>query len=382
MQVIIGPRESLLKPLMVVSGVIESHPPMAILSNVLIRKEGSDVAFTGSNNEVQIRTHASIGAEGDPAAFTVSSRKILDLFKVLPNTEVTVSLSAPKRGISAEGGNQFSQKMEVKTATSRFSLQTIPAADYPAFPQEEFTNKVTVAADKLRYLLGLVHYAMAVQDIRYFLNGIRLEVKDRTIRAVATDGRRLALCDIAMDGEEDAAPVSATIPRRTVAELRRLLPDSDAPVTLEISEKQARFTFDGIELTTKLLEGKYPDYARVIPQNNDKLFLVDREALLGALHRTAVLTSDKFKGVRWMLNPGLLSVQSTNSEQEEGNDEIEVDYKGDPIDIGFNVDFLSDVLGSLKCEKVKVALSGPQGSALITMPDSDTFKYVLMPMRL
>ena len=180
--------------------------------------------------------------------------------------------------------------------------------------------------------------------------------------------------------------MSVTIPRKAVLELKRLLPEEDddkeIPVKIDFAANQARFTFNGVEVTTKLLEGTYPDYERVIPTNNDKVFLISREALLQALQRTAVLASDKFKGVRWLLSPGLLSIQSSNSDQEEGNDNIAVDYQGDPIDIGFNIDFLSDVLSNLKNDKVKIALSGPQGSALITMPESDDFKYVLMPMRL
>ena len=233
----------------------------------------------------------------------------------------------------------------------------------------------------------MVHYAMANQDIRFYLNAVRLVIKDGKVRAVATDGRRLAFCEITPDKNSVVSEdVSVTIPRKAVLELKRLLPEEDddkeIPVKIDFAANQARFTFNGVEVTTKLLEGTYPDYERVIPTNNDKVFLISREALLQALQRTAVLASDKFKGVRWLLSPGLLSIQSSNSDQEEGNDNIAVDYQGDPIDIGFNIDFLSDVLSNLKNDKVKIALSGPQGSALITMPESDDFKYVLMPMRL
>ena len=233
----------------------------------------------------------------------------------------------------------------------------------------------------------MVHYAMAIQDIRFYLNALRLVVKNGKIRAVATDGRRLAFCERSLPADaasqlSEGDVLAATIPRKTVTELKRLLPDTDAPVTIEFAPKRARFTFDTIEISTKLLEGKYPDYERVIPTNNNKTFLIDREELLGALHRTAVFASDKFKGVRWLLSPGLLSIQSSNSEQEEGNDDLVIDYQDEPIDIGFNVNFLSDVLSNLKTDKIKVSLSGPQGSALISMPDNDSFKYVLMPMRL
>lgn len=383
MQVIKGPRETLLKPLTIVGGIIDSHQTKSILSNVLIRKEGTDVTFTGTDLEILIRTHIANGVEGgEAAAFTVSARKALDLFKVLPDTEVTLSLGAPKKGIGAEGSSQISRKLEVKTASSRFSLQTLPAEEYPDFPQADFTSRIVLPASQFKYLLSMVHYAMAVQDIRFYLNALKLVVKEGKIRAVATDGRRLAFCEQPLEGSTGEEAMDAVIPRKTVTELKRLLPDTDTPVTIEIAAKQARFTFGDIEIITKLLEGKYPDYERVIPKNNDKVFLVNREELLGALHRTAVFASDKFKGVRWLLSPGMLSIQSSNSEQEEGNDDLAVDYQGDPIDIGFNVNFLSDVLSNLKTEKIRVALSGPQGSALITMPESEAFMYVLMPMRL
>ena len=383
MQVLKGSRESLLTPLT----IIETHQTVPILSNVLIQSDGSKVSFTGSNLEIQIKTHAELEQEGDPVAFTVSSRKIQDLIKSLPPTEVTISLGAARKAISAEGGNQVSQKMEVSTENSRFSLQTIPADKYPSCPDADFTSSATIPAKQLKYILSMVHYAMANQDIRFYLNAVRLVIKDGKVRAVATDGRRLAFCEITPDKNSVVSEdVSVTIPRKAVLELKRLLPEEDddkeIPVKIDFAANQARFTFNGVEVTTKLLEGTYPDYERVIPTNNDKVFLISREALLQALQRTAVLASDKFKGVRWLLSPGLLSIQSSNSDQEEGNDNIAVDYQGDPIDIGFNIDFLSDVLSNLKNDKVKIALSGPQGSALITMPESDDFKYVLMPMRL
>lgn len=388
MQVIKAPREVLLKPLTFVGGIIDSHQTKNILSNVLIQREGSDVTFTGTDLEIQIRAHLENSApDGESAAFTVSARKALDLFKVLPDTDVTLTLGDARKGIGAEGSNVVSRKLEVKTASSRFSLQTLPAEEFPEFPQTEFTGRIVMPSNEFKYLLSMVHYAMAVQDIRFYLNALRLIVKDGKVRAVATDGRRLACCERDLPGAADVqlpeeGELSATVPRKTVLELKRLLPDSDAPVMIEFAPKRARFTFETIEISTKLLEGKYPDYERVIPKNNTKTFLVDREELLGALHRTAVFASDKFKGVRWLLSPGLLSIQSSNSEQEEGTDDLAVDYQDEEIDIGFNINFLSDVLSNLKTEKIKVSLSGPQGSALITMPDSDAFKYVLMPMRL
>ncbi len=382
MEVIQGQREALLAPLATVSGIIDTHQTHPILGHVLVQTEGTKVTFTGSDLEIQIRTSANNEIDAGSTQFTVSAKKALDLFKVLPNTSVTLSLGEAQQSAVAGGASRISQKLEVSAGRSHFSLQTLPASDYPKFPAAEFTQSVHVTAGRLKYLLGMVHYAMAVQDVRFYLNGMRLVVKGEKISAVATDGRRLALCEQELAAAAEGGDFAVTVPRKTVAELRRLLPDDDTDVKIETAASQIRISFAAVEITSKLLEGAYPDYARVIPKNNDKEFLVDRETLLSAVHRTAVLASAKFMGVRWLLNPGLLSIQCTNTEQEEGTDEIAVDYQNDPIDIGFNINFLSDVLNNLKTEKVRVSLAGSQGSALITMPDNASFRYVLMPMRL
>lgn len=367
MQLVKAARDALLKPLQVVSGIVERRQTLPILANILIRKDGERLSFTATDLEIQIQTVADIAAGRDAAATTVSARKLVDILRALPETDVALSLA--------------NKKLTVQSARSRFNLQTLAAEEYPTVAQAEFTADFSLPAATLKYLLAMVHYAMAAQDIRYYLNGMLLVVEDQIVRAVATDGHRLALCEVSKDGG-GGAKIEAIVPRKTILELSRLLPDSEDPVRVQMAANQIKFSFGAIELVSKLVEGKFPDYVKVVPVGNDKVFIVGRELLMAALHRAAILTTDKFKGVRWVLAPGSLKITSTNADQEEAQEEIEIDYAGDGLDIGFNVTYLLDVLANLKAEQVRFALGDALGSALITMPDSERFKYVVMPMRI
>ncbi len=368
MQLVKATRDALLKPLQVVSGIVERRQTLPILANVLVRKDGEQVSFTATDLEIQIQTSAAIGAGRDAAATTVSARKLVDILRALPEADVALSLTG--------------KKITVQSGRSRFNLQTMAADEYPAVAAAEYTADFELPAGTLKYLLAMVHYAMAAQDIRYYLNGMLLVVDGQTVRAVATDGHRLALCEVAKDGAASGR-IEAIIPRKTIHELSRLLPDSpDEPVRVQMAASQVKFSFGGIELISKLVEGKFPDYTKVIPAGNTRRFSVGRELLSSALQRAAILTTDKFKGVRMVLGAGSLKINSTNSDQEDAQEELEIDYSGDGLDIGFNVTYLLDVLANLKCEQVSFALGDALGSALITMPDSEKFKYVVMPMRI
>jgi DNA polymerase-3 subunit beta len=361
-------RDALLRPLQVVSGIVERRQTLPILANVLVRKEGEKVAFTATDLEIQIQTSADVGAGKEAVATTVAARKLVDILRALPEADVTLALA--------------NKKLTLQSGKSRFALQTLSAEEYPTVAQAEFSADFTVPAATLKYLLAMVHFAMAAQDIRYYLNGMLLVVDGETVRAVATDGHRLALCEVTKDGGSTTGKIEAIVPRKTILELSRLLPDSEERVRVQMATNQVKFTFGAIELVSKLVEGKFPDYVKVIPANNTKLFAVSRELLSSALQRAAILTTDKFKGVRCVLGPGSLKISSTNADQEEAQEELEIDYGGDALDIGFNVNYLLDVLGNLKSENVRFALGDALGSALITMPDSEKFKYVVMPMRI
>jgi DNA polymerase-3 subunit beta len=239
---------------------------------------------------------------------------------------------------------------------------------------------ITLPQKQLRHLFGMVHFAMAQQDIRYYLNGLLMVVDGGEVKVVATDGHRLAYCAAKIGGNLGHHEV--IVPRKTVLELQRLLADSDDPVTVDLSSNRIRFVFGEVELLSKLVEGKFPDYNRVIPQNYRKSLELPRETWAGALQRASILTSEKFKGVRFTLESGTLKVQSSNAEQEEAVEELDVDYAGEPLDIGFNVTYLLDVIANLKTDTVRLQLGDANSSALISVPDDDSFKYVVMPMRI
>lgn len=367
MQIVKSSRDALLKPLQVVSGIVERRQTLPILANILVRKDGDTLSFTATDLEIQIQTKAQIGTGADAAATTVAARKLVDILRALPEADVALALA--------------NKKLTVASGKSRFQLQTLPAEEFPTVAQAEFTADFTLPAARFKYLLSMVHFAMAQQDIRYYLNGMLMVVEGNTVRAVATDGHRLALCEVGKD-DATAGKIEAIIPRKTIIELLRLLPDSEDALRVQIAANQIKLSFGDIELISKLVEGKFPDYNRVIPANNTKVFLIGREDLMHALARAAILTTDKFKGVRWVLGEGSLKINSTNADQEEAQEELEIDYVGEPLDIGFNVTYLLDVLGNLKNEQVRFALGDALGSALVTMPDSEAFKYVVMPMRI
>jgi DNA polymerase III subunit beta len=368
MQLVKTQRDTLLRPLQIVSGIVERRHTLPILANILIRKDGEKVSFLSTDIEVQITTNADVGSGGEVAATTVAARKLLDILRALPDSgEVTLTLA--------------NKRMTVQSGKSRFALQTLAAEEFPTVAQaEQFNAKVTLPQKTLKHLFNMVHFAMAQQDIRYYLNGLLLVVDGKNVIAVATDGHRLAFCQVETD--QDFARQEVIIPRKTILELQRLLEDLENPVDLEIANNQVKLTFADIELISKLVEGKFPDYTRVIPKGYKNNFTIDRLQLLHALQRTAIMTSDKFKGVRCIISPGSLKISSTNADQEEAVEEVEIDYGGDSVDIGFNVTYLLDVLNNLKCDNINIALGDANSSALITVPENADFKYVVMPMRI
>ena len=299
----------------------------------------------------------------------MAARKLLDILRALPEaSEVSLSLQ--------------DKRLQVKAGRSRFNLQTLPAEDFPRIAASEGTSGTFSIPQKLlRTLLALVQYAMAQQDIRYYLNGLLMVIDNGMLKLVATDGHRLAFAYRAVDTKE-LPHQEVILPRKTIIELAKLLADSEDPVAIELSANQARFSFGDILLVSKLVEGKFPDYSRVIPQNQPKSQRLRRLELLASLQRAAILTSDKFRGVRWVLSNDSLKIICNNTEQEEAQEEIDVVYKGDALDIGFNVGYLLDVLNNLDDEEIICGLGDANASALITLPDRDDFKYVVMPMRI
>jgi len=361
-------QDKVLSVLQSVAGIVERRHTLPILANVLIRKTGSALQLTTSDLEIQIRTTAELDGDAGNFTTTVGARKLIDILRTMPSDQ-TVSLESNQNKLILKGGK------------SRFTLQSLPAEDFPLVQEAaSFGPSFSVPQKTLKELLHQVSFAMAVHDIRYYLNGILFVAEGKQLSLVATDGHRLAFASAILDVEVPRQEV--ILPRKTVLEMQRLLSDKEGAIEMQFAGNQAKFTFDGMEFVTKLVEGKFPDYNRVIPKNHKNTITMGRTALLATLQRTAILTSEKFKGVRLNLEPGVLRVASSNAEQEEAVDELEIDYNGDAIEIGFNVTYLIDALTNMDQDMVQVDLADSNSSALITIPENTTFKYVVMPMRI
>src|SRR3954467_11764012 len=361
-------RDELLAPLAAVSGIIERRHTLPILPNGLIDGRGENLSFLATDIEIQIAARSGLGGARDSRAFTVGARKLLDILRALPeDAEVNLQMQ--------------DKRLLVKAGRSRFTLQTLPAEDFPRLARAAGDSaRFSLPQKVLRRQLGLVHYAMAQQDIRYYLNGLLMVVEGGELKLVATDGHRLAFASMAL--EADLARQEAIVPRKTVLELTKLLADSDEEVRIELSAGQAAFGFGSIELVSKLIDGKFPDYTRVIPTGHKNKLQTGRELLRQALQRAAILSNEKFRGVRWVLNDGSLKIVSSNADQEEAQEELEVDYKGDALDIGFNVNYLLDVLNNVPGTELECAFGDSSSSALISYGSEQGFKYVVMPMRI
>jgi DNA polymerase-3 subunit beta len=361
-------RDALLAPLQSVSGIVERRHTLPILSNVLLEKQGEALTLIATDIEIQITTHSEhVGGDGD-GAVTVAARKLQDILRSLPeSSEITLDLE--------------DRRLLVKAGRSRFSLQTLPADDFPRMAIAEGEEKtLTVTQKEFRYLISKTQYAMAAQDVRYYLNGLMLMVDGQELRCVATDGHRLAYNSMAI--AVDLPRQEMILPRKTVLELNRLLADNDDPLQINVGGNQIRFAFGHTVLVSKLIDGKFPDYERVIPARLENRIRVNRQLLHAAMSRVAILTNDKFRGVRIMLDAGILKIIAANTEQEEAQEEIEVQYAGNALDVGFNVTYLLDVFNNLSGDEIEWSFNDASSSALITVPDNDRFKYVVMPMRI
>jgi DNA polymerase-3 subunit beta len=362
-------RDTLLKPLQTVTGIVERRHTLPILSNVLIERGQGKISFVATDLEIQITTSTE---DTDPTseeyAVTVAAKKLQDILRALPD----------KAQVILETGEN---RLHAKAGKSRFNLQTLPVEDFPRFPESaEPQGKITVQQKELKHILSMVQYAMAQQDIRYYLNGLLLLMEENYLRVVATDGHRLAYALMALN--EPQTKTEVILPRKVVLELARLLNDSEEPVTVEILQNQVRFSFSNIILVSKVVDGKFPDYNRVIPTGYEKQFVINRLLLLQTLQRASILSNEKFRGVRLILTTGNLRIVCNNSEQEEAQEELELQYDGEALDIGFNITYLLDVLNNLNSETVQCSLGDANSSALISIPGNDDFKYVVMPMRI
>ena len=361
-------RETLLKPLSSVSGIVERRHTLPILSNLLLEARSDLLVLTATDLEMQISLsiNTPIGAE---LATTISAKKLLDICRALPdNTEINMATS--------------DSRVAVKAGKSKFNLQTLPAVDYPVMTKAVGTNTVTITIPQntLKGLFKQVEFAMAQQDIRYYLNGLLFEIDGNRLNIVGTDGHRLSFTSTELSRSYDKQNI--IIPRKTIIELIKLLEDSDNEVSVEVSATQVNFNFNDIKLITKVIDGKFPDYTRVIPVGHQNNFTVDRMTVLLAMQRASILSNEKYRGIRMVLGTNSLRLISTNSEQEEAEEELEVNYTGDTLDIGFNVTYLIDVLNNVTSPEVVFSFADANSSCLLTVPNDDNYKYVVMPMRI
>ena len=378
-------RDQLLKPLQQVAGVVERKHTMPILANVLLRVTEDEISFTGTDLEVELVATQKLTAEQFVQAgeITIPCRKLLDICKSLPVT-ANIELSLDEN------------KLLIKSGRSRFSLATLPAQDFPSLEEDAGAFSLNISQGNLKRLIEKTAFAMAQQDVRYYLTGMLFEVTNNQLRAVTTDGHRLAL----FDAQAETVPtdkIQVIVPRKGVQELQRLLSDDDSAlhltfgnnhlqVTLPINsakKKDEEASVEGfVSFTSKLIDGKFPDYQRVLPRGGDKVVLVSHEDFKQALQRASILTNEKYKGVRFLLKNNELCVQANNPEQEEAREELAVEYNGEELEIAFNVQYLIDVLGVLQGTNTKMILSDSNASMLVQETDSQDALYVIMPMRL
>jgi DNA polymerase-3 subunit beta len=361
-------REALLKPLNLVSGVVERRQTLPVLANVLLELDGKQLSLTGTDLEVEIVGRIELELPSESGAVTVPARKFLDICKSLPDgciIEVTVN----------EG------RAVVKSGRSRFTLSTLPASEFPNVEEGPGSVGFSVLQGQMKRLIDRTSFAMAQQDVRYYLNGMLWEVASDALRMVSTDGHRLALCKL--DGEfavDDKKQV--IVPRKGILELNRLLLEEDAEVQISIGLNHVQAMTKDFTFTSKLVDGKFPDYERVLPKGGNKFIFAERQELKQALSRTAILSNEKYRGIRFMLESGNLKVLANNPEQEEAEENVALDYQGDSLEIGFNVSYLIDVLGVLSGDTIKITLADANSSALIEEAKDSDSVYVVMPMRL
>lgn len=360
-------REVLLKPLTNVTGIVERRHTLPILSNLLLEAKNNQLKLTATDLEMQISLTIQNAFSGDLST-TVSAKKLLDICRSLPES-VEIDMTSKD------------SRILLKASKSRFNLQTLPAADYPVMTKVAGDiTQIVLSQLVFKKLLKQVEFAMAQQDIRYYLNGLLLEVNQDRLNIVGTDGHRLSFTSTTLNQQYEKTEV--IIPRKTVLELVKLLNDSDEEVFIEIAQGQINFTFGEIKLISKVIDGKFPDYNRVIPQGHQNTFSVNRMQVLTAMQRASILSNEKYRGIRMVLTNSNLKLISTNTEQEEAEEELEIDYNKDALDIGFNVTYLIDVLNNVGDENITFSFADANSSCLVTTQQDSNYKYVVMPMRI
>ena len=362
-------RETLLKPLQTIAGVVERRQTLPVLSNILFKIENNNLSMTATDLEVEMIANVILDS-AEPGDITIPARKIVDICRALPEgAKINVVFDADK------------QRVTVRSGKSRFNLATLPVNDFPNVEEITSQFRFSLPQKVLKQLIENTNFAMAQQDVRYYLNGLLLEISNGVVRSVATDGHRLALCSYDCD-VSPADTLQIIIPRKGVTELVKLLEDTDDVVEVQIGANHIKISLNEYVFTSKLIDGQFPDYERVIPKNSDKKILADREVLRQAMVRTSILSNEKYRGIRLKLSNGLLQAQANNPEMEEAEEEVEVNYQGSELEIGFNVGYLLDALAAVSENTVSLELGDSNSSCVIQAEKDQSCTYVIMPMRL
>ena len=361
-------REQLLRPLQLVTGVVERRQTLPVLANLLVKATEGNLEITGTDLEVELVAQCEASVEQTGEA-TLPARKLAEIWRSLgEGVEVTVAV---------EG-----DRAVVRSGRSRFTLATLPAADFPKVSGGEADVSLELAQSGVRGLIDEVGFAMAQQDVRYFLNGMLLEVADSHIRAVATDGHRLAMSTHETSNPSVAKRVQAIVPRKGVLELGRLLDGEHETIKLQLGGNHLQVQSGPFTLTTKLVDGQFPDYEKVVPSDGSRFLIGDRDTLRHAFQRASILSNEKYRGVRLIMTSEQLTIQANNPEQEEAEEIVAIEFNGDELEIGFNVSYLLDVLGVLQTDNIRLSVSDANSSALIEGIGNESATYVVMPMRL
>lgn len=360
-------RETLLKPMQQVVGVVERRQTLPVLANLLVQVEGDRLFLTGTDLEVEMKAGAGVSGS-ESGATTIPAKKWFDLVRALPD--------GVKVDVQAKG-----DKVVMHAGRSRYTLASLPADEFPTTDELEISEKISLPEGTLRKLMERTAFAMASQDVRYYLNGLLLDLRGTRMRCVATDGHRMAMSEATLD-KEVAGDRQVIVPRKGVLELMGLFDTGEEPVTLEFSSNHIRVRRGDVVFTSKLIDGRFPDYEAVVPLGADKTVRVERDAIRNALQRAAILSNEKYRGVRLEVSPGNLRIIAHNPEQEEAFEEIEADTQANDIAIGFNVGYLLDALGSLGDERVQLQLRDAQSSCLLRGAADEQTQHVVMPLRL
>ena len=365
-------RETLLKSLQLVIGVVERKRTLPILSNVLLSIEINQLSITGTDLEVELIGQTKLGKNIIETSYlTLPGRKLVDICRALPeNASIELHLDLDKG------------KVILRSGRSRFMLSTLPAGDFPAVERRDSQLELLIPQADFRRLLQRTNFSMAQQDVRYYLNGLLLEIYSNKLRAIATDGHRLAANNLYIQTKTEHR-LQIIIPRKGILELLRLLSEGRESAIIRIGSNYISVSTNDFILTSKLIEGRFPDCERVIPKSGSKRFAIDRDTLKQALSRMAILCNEKFKGVRFELRQGLLRILANNPEQETAEEEININYTAEDLDIGFNINYLIGILNVVNPGNILLTFSTADGSVLINEAESESGSaFVVMPMRL